>query len=75
MGGTYSMYERHKMCIKILVVKPEAKRRFGRPRHRWENIKLDLGEVGWAIVYWIYLYQNRVQWQTLVNTVMNLLAT
>ena len=30
-----------------LVGKPEGKRPFGRPRHRWEdNIKMDLQEVG-----------------------------
>jgi hypothetical protein len=32
---------------KILVEKPEGKRSFRRPRHRWEdNIKMDLWEVG-----------------------------
>jgi len=32
---------------RVLVGKPEGKRPFGRPRHRWEdNIKLDLQEVG-----------------------------
>jgi hypothetical protein len=32
----------------VLVGKPEGKRPFGRPRHRWEgNIKMDLQEVGW----------------------------
>jgi hypothetical protein len=33
----------------ILVGKPEGKRIFGRPRHRWENhIRLDLREVWWG---------------------------
>jgi hypothetical protein len=32
---------------RVLVGKPEGKRPFGRPRHRWEdNIKIDLQEVG-----------------------------
>jgi hypothetical protein len=32
-----------------LVGKPEGKRPLGRPRRRWvDNIKLDLGEVGWG---------------------------
>jgi hypothetical protein len=30
------------------VGKPEGKRLLGRPRRRWvDNIKMDLGEVGW----------------------------
>ena len=32
---------------RVLVGKPERKRPFGRPRHRWEdNIKMDLLDVG-----------------------------
>ena len=32
---------------RVLVGKPEGKRRLGRPRRRWEdNIKMDLKEVG-----------------------------
>ena len=31
------------MC---LVGKPEGKRPLGRPRRRWEHIKMDLQEVG-----------------------------
>jgi hypothetical protein len=31
---------------RVLVGKPEGKKLFGRPRHRWEdNIKMDLQEV------------------------------
>jgi hypothetical protein len=33
---------------KILVGKPEAKRPFLRPRHRWEfNIRIYFREIGW----------------------------
>jgi hypothetical protein len=32
---------------RVLVGKPEGKRTFGRPRHRWEDyVKMDLQEVG-----------------------------
>ena len=35
-------------AYRVLVGKPEGGRRFERPRGKWEdNIKLDLGEVGW----------------------------
>jgi len=31
---------------RVLVGKPEGKRPLGRPRHRWEDIKMDIREVG-----------------------------
>jgi hypothetical protein len=58
---------------RVLVGKPEGKRPLGRPRHRWEdNIMMDLQEVGWGGMDWIYLAQNRCRWWALVNVVMNL---
>jgi hypothetical protein len=57
----------------LLVGKPEGKRPMGRPRRRWvDNIKMDLGEIGWDGRDWIELAQDRDQWRALVNTVMNL---
>jgi hypothetical protein len=54
-----------------LLRKPEGKRPLERPRHRWvANIKMDIREIGWNGMDWIYLAQDRAQW-TLVNTVMN----
>jgi hypothetical protein len=44
----------------LLVGKPEGKRLLGRPRRRWvNNIRMDLGEVGWGYVDWIGLAQDR----------------
>jgi hypothetical protein len=37
-----------------------------------DNIKMDLGEIGWGGVDWISLVQDRDRWRTLVNVVMNL---
>jgi hypothetical protein len=38
----------------LLVGKPEGKTPLGRPRSRWaDNIKTDLGEIGWGDVGWI----------------------
>jgi hypothetical protein len=54
------------------VGKPEGKRPLERLRHRWEDIKIDLREIGWIVVDWIHLAQDRDQWRALVNTVMNL---
>jgi hypothetical protein len=55
------------------VGKPDGKRPLGRPRCRWvNNIKMDLLEIGWGVVDWIGLAQDRDKWRTLVNAVVNL---
>jgi len=37
-------------ACRVLMARPEGKRRLGRPRRRWEDIiKLDLQEVGLGI--------------------------
>jgi hypothetical protein len=58
---------------KILVGKPDSKRPLGRPGRRWEDIiKMDLTKIGWEVVGWMHLAQDRDQWRAVVNTVMNL---
>jgi hypothetical protein len=37
-----------------------------------DNIKIDVREIGWGGMDWIYLAEDRDQWRALVNTVMNL---
>jgi len=59
-------------AYRILAGKPEGKRPFGRPRRRWENIRMDLRETGWEGVDWMHLAQDRDLGLALVNTVMNL---
>jgi hypothetical protein len=61
---------------RLLVGRPEGKRPLGRPRRRWENnIKMDLRDIGIDGANWLHnLAQDRVQWRTCVNTVMNLLV-
>jgi hypothetical protein len=60
-------------AYRILVGKLEGKRPLGRPRCRWvDNIKMDLGEIGWGGRDWIDVAQDRDQWRALMNTVMNL---
>jgi hypothetical protein len=49
------------------------KRPLGRPRRRWEdNNRMGVREIGWEVVDWIHLAQEREQWRALVNTVMKL---
>jgi hypothetical protein len=50
---------------RVLVRKPEGKRPFGRPRHRWEEVGGGYGE-------WMELAQDRDMWWALVSTVKNL---
>jgi hypothetical protein len=60
-------------AYRLLVGKPEGKRPLGRPRRMWvDNIRMDLGEVGWGYVHWIGLAQDRSRWRALVNAVLNL---
>jgi hypothetical protein len=37
-----------------------------------DNIKIDLGEIGWGGMGWLGMAQDRDKWRTLVNPVMNL---
>jgi hypothetical protein len=60
-------------AYRLLVGKPERKRPLGRSRRRWvDNIRMDLGEVGWGDVDWIGLAKDRNRWRALVNSVLNL---
>jgi hypothetical protein len=60
-------------AYRILVGKLEGKRSLGRPRRRWvDNIKMNLIEIEWEGMDWIYLAQDRGQWRAFVKTIMNL---
>jgi hypothetical protein len=60
MGGPCSTNGEKRNACRLLVEKPEGKRPLGRPRRRWvDNIRMDLGEMGWGDVDWIGLAQDR----------------
>jgi hypothetical protein len=60
-------------AYRLLVGKPEGRRPLGRPRRKGvDNIRMDLGEVGWGDVDWIGLAKDRNRWRALVNSVLNL---
>jgi hypothetical protein len=66
MGEKRSLY-------RLLVGSPEGKRSLGRLRRRWVNsIKMDVVEIGWGVVDWIRLPQDRNKWIADVNAVMSL---
>jgi hypothetical protein len=71
-GHVARMWEKRN-AYRLLVGKPEGRRLLGRTRRRWmDNIRMDLGEVGWGDVEWIGLAQDRNRWRALVNLVLNL---
>jgi hypothetical protein len=73
MGGPCSTNGEKRNAYRLLVGKPERKRPLGRPRRRWvDNVRMDLGEVGWSDVDWMGLAQDRNRWRALVNSVLNL---
>jgi len=73
VGSTCGMHGEGRGVYRVLVGTPKGKRPLGRPKHKWQdNIKLDLREIRINEANWIQLAQDRVQWQALVNTVLDL---
>jgi hypothetical protein len=51
-GHIARMWEK-RIAYRLFVWKPEGKRPLGRPKRRWvDNIKINLGEIGWGGLYW-----------------------
>jgi hypothetical protein len=66
-GHVARMGEKRNAC-RMLVGKPERKRPLGRSRHRWED------NTKWILERWdevVWTAQDRDQWRTVVNTIMN----
>jgi hypothetical protein len=63
-------------AYRLLVGKPEGNRLLGGSKRWWvENIKMDLGEVGWGDVDWIGVGRDRNRWRALLNSLLNLRVT
>jgi hypothetical protein len=57
----HMVYKRYE--YRIFIGKPEGRRPLGRSGNWWEdNIKVDLEEIQWEDVDWIYLAKDRDQW-------------
>jgi hypothetical protein len=73
MSGSCSTNGEKGNAYRLLVGKAVGKRPLRRPRRRWmDNIRMNLGEVGWGDINWIGLAQDRNRWRALVNSVLNL---
>jgi hypothetical protein len=55
-----------------VVRKPEEKRPLRRSQHRWEDIRMNIREIGWGCVGLVHVSQDRDQYQVFVNTILNL---
>jgi hypothetical protein len=62
MGKACSTDGRDGDAYSVLVVKPEGKRPLRKMRLRLDNnIRMDLREIGWKGVDWMYLLEVRFQ--------------
>jgi hypothetical protein len=61
MGSACETYGEVTNIYEILMGTTERKKPLGRTRHRWEDIKMDLQEIGFEGVDSINLVQDRVQ--------------
>jgi hypothetical protein len=68
MGRAYSTHGA-KNAYRVFMRRPAGKRHACRLAY---NIKMDLREIRWGGMDWVYLAQDRDLWRTLVNMVMNL---
>jgi hypothetical protein len=65
----------NRSAYRILVAKQEGKRTLGRPGCRWvDDIEMDHTEIGSDGMDWISGAEDRNQWRTHGNTVINLLV-
>jgi len=74
LTGNVARMEEMRNAYNILVGKPEGKKPIGRFWRRWEDYYyyFDLRKIWREVVEWFHLAQDRDQWWTAVNTVMNL---
>ena len=60
------------MCFQILTGKTTEKRPLRRPRRRWDNIIMELEEIGINAGNWVDSDQDRDYWRALVNAALTL---
>jgi len=69
----YDGYWLIRLSFRKYPLLPKGQRRIGRYGPRWyDNIKTDLQELGWEVVYSVDLDRDRDKWRVDVKAVMNL---
>jgi hypothetical protein len=53
-AGAHGAFGNHDICLKILNGKDEGESLLGRPRHRWEDTKMDRTRIGRVGMGWIH---------------------
>jgi hypothetical protein len=72
MGMACSTHGGNRNAYRMVVGERKGKGPLERLSRRWvDNIKMGLREKVWGDMNWIYLAQDRDQWMTFVNTVIN----
>lgn len=68
-GGT-TVADRTRESVQSLLGKREGIRPLGKPRCRWEDIKMELNVVGIDIVKWVCVTNIWYKWRPLGNLTM-----
>ena len=71
-AGHVARMEEGRRAFKILTGKPTGKRPLWRPRRRWEDIRIDLEEIGINAGNWVDSAQDRNYRRALVNAALDL---
>jgi hypothetical protein len=58
-AGHVARMGEERTVYRVLIGKADGKRPLGRPKRRWNGIKMDIEEIGWGSVDWMHLAQDR----------------
>jgi hypothetical protein len=73
MGEARSTIGGKEERVRIIGGEARGKETTRKTKRRFvDNIRMDIGEVGWGDVDWIGLDKDRNRWRALVNSVLNL---
>ena len=64
--------EEGRSAFKIVTGAPTGKRPLRRSRLRWEDIRMDLKEIGINTRNWVDSAQDKDYWRALLNAALNL---
>lgn len=70
--GACGTHGKEQECTQVFGSGPRMKRSFRIPSRRWnDNNKMDIKEIMWENMAWIYLAQNRGKWRAIMETEKN----